>query len=338
MNNELTMQNNTQQDVKRVSKSETIRFVHDVKELEVKARTLEDMAKECYAEAGQIEKKASNELMNSERNLDSAKYKAEYLPKDEEKKLKSDNLHAMGVAVGVSFLILFFGGSCLAAVAYHTLPESMAAISVITYLSISFIIPFVIICAVNSNRSNRAKAQIEKNKYELEAAVKTAEDNVDRAIAMQSRVQEQAKALCSHAQELDRTATKIRNQLTSIYSINIVTPKYRNLQCLSLIDEVFENDQADTMREATLLCETRLYQGGVLQKMEELAESIHCIHNVIESMARDVSMMSQDVFSIAENSAAALSEAKSTRYAAEATAQAAERVAFYEQIRYAENR
>ena len=338
MENELMKPNDLPQEVKKVSKSEMIRFVHDVKELEMKALTLENMAKECYQKANTIERTVAISFEREEQNL---LRKQSTLEADLEKKKKEFHiglgmlLRKAGVCIGIGF-VLGLGVSYVLLQVGFIVPEY--SINTDGFLIFCPTIALLIGSVLFYLEHQKLKREIPKLERECEEKVAVIKKNLVTEAAQYEDAKCQAESLRLHAKELGEAAAKIRHQLKSIYAVNIVPPKYRNLQCLSLIDEVFENDQADTMREATLLCETRLFQNGVLQKLEELAESMNGIRFVLESMARDVSMMSQDVFRIAENSAATLSEAKSTRYAAEATARAAERVAFYEQIRYAENR
>ena len=344
MNNELTMQNNTQQDVKRVSKSETIRFVHDVKELEMKALTLENMAKECYDEAGRIEKQQEHKISSARHLYQSECSKCSDIS-DRMNNLSSTmrfdwgNFGALlfGGLFGSSFIMGILLGIVL--LIWYLIAGSLPSEETILYIGgilIVLVVVSIFFAAISTSMPDLDGAikQLSKELDEANERLKVRKDELAEEEAKRTTVGQQADVLRAQGRRYEENVSYIRENLQILFEVNILPPRYRRFDCITIIDDLFVNDQVDTMREATLLCDERVHWGIVEDSLQELVKTEHCISEAVQSIARDVSMMSQDVFRIAENSAATLSEAKSTRYAAEATARAAERVEYYQRMDY----
>ena len=60
-----------------ITKEQTAKFVHDAKELEVKAFTMKEIAKCLFEKADSIEKEAKNALKYSKEELDRLEFKRE---------------------------------------------------------------------------------------------------------------------------------------------------------------------------------------------------------------------------------------------------------------------
>lgn len=71
-------------------------------------------------------------------------------------------------------------------------------------------------------------------------------------------------------EKLLELADRIKIKKEKIYSIGIVPRDYRSLDAMLMINSIFENDQADTMREATLLYDERLFRGEVLRGIDNI--------------------------------------------------------------------
>lgn len=337
MEKDLITQNTMPSEVKRVSKSEMVRLVHDIKELEVKARTLEGMAEECYKEANEREVVAEKKLMEEKKKLE--KIRDDVIDSKSEKNRISSYYRSK--MKRFQFLILPIIGLILGVIFSEIISASVVEISFddvvlgvcgIT-LAVSAVLGWRIISFVRKKEEKKCDQKIEKG-YRAFGEGKVVFENTKAEVAAFRR---NAKVLRFHAQELQTSAAEVRNHLVSLYSLNIIPPKYQRFDCVSIIDDLFINDQTDTMREATLLCDERIHWGNVEDSLHELIETVYSVRVVMEGIACDVSMMSQDVFQIAEMQREMLSETKSTRYAAEATAQAAERMEFYQRMEYYKN-
>ena len=365
MEKELIAQNTMPSEVKKVSKSEMVRFVHDVKELEVKALTLEDTAKECRKEVQRINEDHKKKKNKVEQELNSRKNDLNSLSQERKQKMASLKFWRDLLIGGI---IAIIPGLILAAIVFSILVEWMPMGLDNFYYSNydgnyllytnpkgafyhdvrSIVYPLVvgIVCVITigivffckeTKKKKLEKMLSDKEKQTRNRFLKI-KDEWECVLREEVEANTQIARLEDYIKKLECASVEIRNHLAWLYSINIIPPRYQRFDCVSIIDDLFLNDQADSMRDATLLCDERIHWGNVEDSLRELVQTVYCVRVAMESIARDVSMMSQDVFRIAETQSEMLSEAKSTRYAAEATQQAAERTAFYEQIRYAERR
>lgn len=55
-----------------------------------------------------------------------------------------------------------------------------------------------------------------------------------------------------------------------LYSLGIVPPDYRTLDSLVMLDSIFRNDLADTMREAVLIYDERVFRNEVLRGIDRI--------------------------------------------------------------------
>ena len=150
---------------------------------------------------------------------------------------------------------------------------------------------------------------------ELQAA---REKNKNSALAIQ-KMNEQITLLLAQSR-------KLSHNLDEYYRPNIIPPDYRNLSCLMLIDYVFRNDQADTMREATLLCDQRIRHEETLAALQELSETMRSIGVALNHIRQDIRDISYDMSTLVNNQELLIEETKASRYAAEAVQHSAHRL------------
>ena len=135
--------------------------------------------------------------------------------------------------------------------------------------------------------------------------------------------------IMERVQELENSASSIQKDIQACYSLDVIKPAYRNLVSVVILDEIFQNDKCDTMREANLLCDTEIRHAEligkldqVLHALEALAISLQHINRVMNSINENVSMISQDVYRIAEGQ-------ERIAYATESLQKSADNVDFY---------
>lgn len=359
MEKELIAQETMPKEVKKVSKSEMVRFVHDVKELEVKARTLEDTAKECRKEVQRINEDHKKKKNKVEQELNSRKNDLNSLNQERKQKMASLKFWRDLLIGGI---IAIIPGLILAAIVSSVLVEWMPMGLDNFYYSnydgnywlytnpkgafyddvrskvvgIVCVITIGIVFAVKKHKRKKLEKMLSDKEKQTRNRFLKIKDEWECVLREEVEANTQIARLEDYIKKLECASVEIRNHLAWLYSINIIPPRYQRFDCISIIDDLFINDQVDTMRDATLLCDERIHWGNVEDSLRELVQTLYCVREAMESIARDVSMMSQDLFRIAETQGEMLSEAKCTRYATEAVKRSTERLEFYEHIKYTE--
>ncbi len=329
-----------------LTKPQMINFVHDVKELEVKAFTLEQTAQQLREEADKIEENANRLIPQAERKRDQQKkevdaarenrkdwtrkryckeYRNKYNPMKKHHKALCIIYWLLSLIATITLMRVSWSSDGALVAVYGT-----PIISIIVYYIIVWMATQPQLVKTYPQKVNELEEKIraeEKLLQDAEAAI---------GIAAKERGNELAKvdALRTHADELVTKANEIHEQLDKLYALNVVPPSYRRLICVVLIDDVFANDKADTMREAVLLCDKEIKHTEVMEAFRDLAEAMRGIRSTLESINRNISMMSQDVYQMVELQWQQLSETQSARYATEAVQESVESLRRWGEIKF----
>lgn len=217
---------------------------------------------------------------------------------------------------------------------------------------------------LNAIQIENNKAKIH-NTYLSETNAKIKADNLARQERNEQRkanyefLYQRAKAKydnqCAayHAQlnQVKQSIQELEAQRTRFYAIGIIPPDYREIDQIYQFDQIFRNDLADNMREAVKIYEERVFRGEVIRGINNIVASINNLTGVMSGLARtiesvqtQVSFLSQDVYQMAQSQAAQqaesqaqlesiMSNAKATRFAAEAVRENSEKLVRYEEDR-----
>lgn len=85
-----------------------------------------------------------------------------------------------------------------------------------------------------------------------------------------------------------------RNRIT-FYSDGVVPVDYRTMDCVYVLEQIFRNDLADTMREAVLMYEERVFRGEIIRGMANIAAHIDSLSSVMSHLRTDIDRISRDV-------------------------------------------
>ena len=80
----------------------------------------------------------------------------------------------------------------------------------------------------------------------------------------------QEQFLISQVTQNDLVLEKLYEQRKEFYSVGIVPPDYRYLDCVGVLRQIFSNDLADTMREAVLIYEERVFRGDLIRGIDKI--------------------------------------------------------------------
>lgn len=140
--------------------------------------------------------------------------------------------------------------------------------------------------------------------------------------------------------DLDQAIARMTRQREQFYGANLIPVDYRTLDCVFMLDQIFRNDLADTMREAIAKYEERVYRGEVIQGISAIVSRLDNLTGLMSDLGRQlgsiqtqVSFMSNDLYDMAERQSKAQSqimeETRLRRYATEELNRNAERIVKY---------
>jgi len=319
-------------------------FVNSVANMEEQHYTLDEAAIKLRKEAEESEKQCSFKLNHANEHLSRMK---EYYQRTESQKESINTYrkykkreHSVGsfiwqivafifiyALVGVvpslllsaTFELIFFGRSF----------ANFHGTFVIPILIITIIAYIVIARSINKKdyavTFKKAEDEFFKAKTALDEAIinqKNAQKEFDTSkITNEKRLQQ--------AEEMEHASYEIQQNITTCYNLGVIQPAYRNLLCVSILNDIFINDKADTMREAMLLCDLELKHityvdllKDIRQSIKQLAESIECINTMMKRVDTNVSFISQDIANIANSQ-------EKIAYATESIKQSADNTDFY---------
>ncbi|MBO5005995.1 MAG: ABC transporter permease [Clostridia bacterium] len=323
-----------------LSKKEALgAYVHDMVDLEIRALSLRETAKESRKKAEEEELKANDNYTYWKRKkteidntVSTILFRKNTLTSEECSKKTWSDFFNTGFAAGLilfSLLFIILGIIVSFAAEFWTSGAIFFAIPLGIWL--------ITIIIVGLTSGNTYICDLEKLDTELEELKPKCEQSKhDLANAEKELAEAQtfSKELIAHADKLDKNAAEVESALQKNYALNLIPPDYRRLQCLVWIDYAFRNDQVDTMREATLQCDNWVRHNDVMTALRELAENIRSVAVLLDDMNANIAMMNQDLLNIAQAQEKQLSETKSARYAMESVKRSTEKLEWYEDLKY----
>lgn len=332
----------------QVTKEQTAQFVHDVMEMEKSIFTLDRAMADCekkkkkildeaHAKTAKVINKAKTKKERSENGIveinERINSRSNWVPQ-----YPRGVFWRTVIIVGMFIMlpIVALGGFWISEYFYCsmlaiTIPLAIVALIITVYIG-DLCAKRNICCQIRDN-----KAYIERRKerlIQLSEELRKAQNEYDNALFEQNRAIEPANLLDAQKKQLKENRDAISRSLTTCYENNIIKPKYRNIECVIIMNELYQNDRVDTMREAMDKCEERLFRDGVNAKLGQMVISLAEISSTLDSINFNLGMMSQDLFNISEQIAQGqreqqksneelIKETKLSRYAAERTAAAA---------------
>ena len=299
MDNELTIAKG-----KSFSASDIGDYIHQLADIEKDIFTMEETAN-CL-------KKESEELKGSKRTIREPYIEA----------LEKSEPMGLGLAITVVvicsapiFLIAFFFGGLKAGIIGAAIG---AIISLFAIIGVK---------AEEKEQAEKEKTIIAENRQKIkkyEAEVAAAEKDYAAACKKANAIDEQIKII-------NNSLVSLKDIRNNLYSLEVIPPDYRTMDCVYGLNYIFRNDLADTVRDAILLYEDRVYKGEVIKgmglilsqlksldnKMTYLTDDIHAINRNIAYMSQDISLLLDTQLQNSKTLKSILNESKATKYATE---------------------
>ena len=140
-----------------------------------------------------------------------------------------------------------------------------------------------------------------------------------------------------------RNIEHIGEILDKYYALDILPPDYRTIDCIITLDHIFQNNLADTMREAILLYKNWLFQGMIIEGIDKiyslmgnLSDQMKYMQITLDNIEENTNSMYNDLSNLLElqekqgrTQEKLLEESKCTRYAAESIKRSNEKYEWY---------
>ncbi|MBQ8431293.1 MAG: hypothetical protein IJX28_00260 [Clostridia bacterium] len=309
-------------------------YIRQAADLEKDIYTLQESEKAFVASANELRQK------------DLSPVKPEYVDypphpiRDPHLTLKQQIGSFIGVALGlwlfdiIVFLIVYAIFYCFIMPERFEISVKAGGIGVLIFI---FIMYFLI---GENNKNSEKKYNRELGEYNSKCKSVNAKNKIiEMEYSKQCDVaKEKYKKICERADIIQGQANIIHEKLkylmvvrNQFYSLGIIPPDYRTMDCIYVLDHIFTNDLASDVRSAILLYKDWEFRGDVIRGMSNIISRLSSIDSRmyyltqdISSIRRTVDLMSQDTFRIAEAQTVQsrsvdmiLENSKATRYASE---------------------
>ena len=173
-----------------------------------------------------------------------------------------------------------------------------------------------IVKEANEYHEKKKRFESDEQKYITLESVKKQynefQSELQTAIAEQPVKHMQADLLQQQAEEFTKKANEIANKKNQLYAFNIIPPDYRTMDTAIMLNSIFRNDLADTMREAILIYDERVFRGDVLRgihqiyqmlgrlasSMREIEDRLISIQSSVNSILEETRTLSNQLYNI----------------------------------------
>ena len=302
-----------------VSKKTVAQFVHDAVEMETAIFTLEKMVEECKKRKKTIISEAEDNLTKAENNLKIKKdeYSGQKGGWWEEIQPPTKENIGCGITIFVGFLrgiaVAFVTGVILFLVLDVFFNTSMEEINEgITVLFMYGIIALTIIASYilairkrNAEYKNKIKEYEETCKLgkdcarmiadDLLQAVNHCKEMVSKAHIRLTEAEKKGQRIDLQIKEINSKRKQLQSDLSVFYNYDIIPPDYRYMDCVIILDQIFRNDLADTMREAIKIYEERVFRGSVIRGMDKICSMLGQLSSDMSAISLKLDMINNNV-------------------------------------------
>lgn len=290
------------------TKAGVLTYLQDAKAIEKDIYALEQMEKELKKRASEIQQKAEKDAKDAveqcEQDLQQLKCNEPTLRVIEKEPMSS----MLGNAFGAGGCCAFFGviiGAIIGTFFVTDAPDDKGYAVLWGLLiggGVCLLVGFIggLIYHISKNkevpRLNRWCADIyreQRNDYEEEVAAAQAElaEARKKCHISSPTVEYYNKQL----QCLRQNLASLYANRKKFYSVGVVPPDYRTMDCVYVLEQIFRNDLADTMREAVLLYEERVFRGEVIRGMQNITNQLGDLSSLMSALRTDITLVGCDV-------------------------------------------
>lgn len=147
---------------------------------------------------------------------------------------------------------------------------------------------------INMNRNLHILSLEQEYKAALETAKKYY-SKVDKARNELQKTKKYCESIDDQIAVISKKRSMIRKNLDQLYGYGLVPPDYRDYDCLLILDQIFRNDLADTMREAIKIYEERVFRGSVIRGMDRIVSMLGQLSSDMSAISLKLDMINNNV-------------------------------------------
>ncbi len=160
------------------------------------------------------------------------------------------------------------------------------------------IVPLILFVVFIKQSCSTDKEFNNKNDNEYRLLQKKVESTQNTLLSLKDRSKELDIAGKLIEQQIITTKSNcmiIKNALLELYAFNIIPPDYRYMDCVIILDQIFRNDLADTMREAIKIYEERVFRGSVIRGMDKIVSMLGRLSSDMSAISLKLDMINNNV-------------------------------------------
>lgn len=147
----------------------------------------------------------------------------------------------------------------------------------------------------NNRLYNRTLMRLEKNYKNDLAEAKKHEKTINQAKAFLQKTKNDCVMIDKQILLVSQKRASIKQNLDTLYNYGIVPPDYRFMDCVIILDQIFRNDLADTMREAIKIYEERVFRGSVIRGMDKIVSMLGQLSSDMSAISLRLDMINNNV-------------------------------------------
>ncbi len=294
-----------------VQKKTIAQFVHDAVEMEAAIYTLDEMEKECIKKKKQIIdnaacelQKSKNELYEKEKNLSDSQDRLIASRSEHQKNL----LAKLFTSIVTFFFVLFYAlipsavfyfvvGIVIYVINYNGGSiDSFTVLKVLCVIELIALAIFSVFSNILTDKENTE--QIKKVDEECKQAsreVANSKTKVRISKDNYNRTQHHVSVIELQIEDIRFKRKQIQDNLSNFYNYGIIPPDYRTFDCVMMLDQIFRNDLADTMRDAIKIYEERVFRGSVIRGMDKICSMLGQLSSEMSAISLRLDMINSSV-------------------------------------------
>ena len=325
-------------------------YVHQLKELEVERLTLAKVNEELSVKKEVI---VDDAKIDCEDALEELKYQKQYYEESlniRKNPVKKASMNVVEMLKNTALWLvagLFIGSLIMGIISFlFKLPEIVTIIGV----AVCTLLPSIgeiVLTKKDWDKENEKNRQERRDRIEeipeCETRIKDAELYLIECEENLKKVEKQVLTIEKQIEMNEGNSARIGVLIRQMHELHVIPEDYHNTDCIIALDHIFRNDLADTVRDAVLMYKEWVFQGKVIEGLENIYSMLGNLSATMQYMQRTLDSIDRNVSAMADNmdtmidlqkennrtQEQILRESECTRHAAEAIRTSSERCEWY---------
>ena len=271
-----------------VEKRTIAQFVHDAVEMETAIYTLKKTRDKCVCENSTALSNSKNALREAESDL--RRSESELSRHDVKYHYYFD-----GEYIGVIFGRGILASIVVALIFYFVGIKITIGWTITLSVILGLIISAITVLPEIISENKSLKSLHDNEIAEFEQQLKEARQKADYARIQYDNAEKKDSINKYQINEMKKVQVSIEENLKRLYEYGIIPPDYRYMDCVIILDQIFRNDLADTMREAIKIYEERVFRGSVIRGMDKICSMLGQLSSDMSAISLKLDMINNNV-------------------------------------------